>query len=209
MNLREFLEALKKHFWVLLALIIVLAAAGLIATWRLPQTYEAGSLATAVRTSTTSQSDVNYYLYDDYYSIQSGAFIADNIVSWLASAPSVVSIYESSNVPLPTKNMKALGKIFEAKKLSATSNVVTYKTSNTNPDEGKKLIESANKFISQQVAEINNKQREQGSQFVLNFSDIAVVKAPKAYALNGFLGGLLGLLIGLVYVAYKKSDQTK
>jgi len=207
MSLAELIEGLRKNIWILLFLVILLTSAGLLATWRLPQTYEAGSLTTAVRTSTISQANVDYYLFDDYYAIQSGAFIADNIVSWLSSAPSVVSIYQIANLPLPTKNMKSLGKIFEAKKLSATSNVVTYKTTSTDEAEAKKLVESANKFVSQLVVDINSKQKEQGAQFVLNYSDTAVVKVPKAYALNGFLGGLLGLLIGLVYVAYQKSSQ--
>lgn len=207
MTLAEFIEALKKKFWVLIVLIVVFSAIGLLATWRLPQSYEAGSTATAIRASSLSQNDVNYYLYDDYYAIQSGAFIADNIVSWLASAPSVVSIYQEAGLPLPTKNMKALGKVFEAKKSSATSNVVTYKTSNTNPDEAKKLLAAANGYISNLIKEINNKQKDKGSQFILSFSETAVVEVPKAYFINGFLSGLLGLVIGLVFVAYKKSER--
>jgi len=203
MNFEALLNALKKKWWVVISSIIVLALAAVIVTWQMPQKYDAGSTATAIRGTNIKQTDVDYYLYDNYYAIQSGAFIADNIVSWLASPPAVAAIYKDANIDLPPSNLRALSKIFAAKKQSASSNVITFTTANTDSDKAYKLITSANKYLTQLVAEINKDQKDEGSHFSVYFSEPVVVKVPKSYALNTLVAAFLGLVIGTAIAVYR------
>ena len=207
MNIDVFLKAMKRSYLMIIGWIVVLVVIALIITWRLPQTYEAGSTATAIHGTDISQANVSYYLYDNYYSIQSGAFIADDIVSWLASPPIVATIYKDAGISQQDTSLKALAKIFTAKKQSATSNVATYTVSDPNLDNARKLILSANKSINAQVADINKDQKDKAGYFSINFTEPVVVKPPKAYLINSVVAGLLGLIISLAIALYRPANN--
>lgn len=207
MNATNFIDAVKNNWWKLILWVVVFAGLALIITWRLPQSYDAGSTATAVKDSTIEQADVDYYLYDNYYSIQSGAFIADDIVSWMASAPVVANIYKDAKVTLPETNFKALSKIFVAKKQSANSNVVTFTTTNADPDTAERLVNSANENIKRLVAEINSGQKDKSSYFNISVTEPVVIKTPKSYTLNAVVAGVLGLIISVGIIIYSPRNH--
>lgn len=202
MNATIFLSVVKNNLWKIILWIAVFSGIALFVTWQLPQSYDAGSTATTVKGSTIEQSNVDYYLYDNYYSIQSGAFVADNIVSWLASPPVIANIYRDANVQLPAINFKSLSKIFVAKKQSANSNVVTFTTTNPDARMAERLIGSANDNIKRLVAEINSGQKDKSSNFTISLSEPVVVKTPKPYVLNAVIAGILGLIISLGIIIY-------
>jgi len=208
MNIDVFVGAIKRSYLLIIVWIVVLVVIALIATWRLPQTYEAGGTATAIHGTDISQASVNYYLYDNYYSIQSGAFIADDIVSWLASPPMVAAIYKDAGVSQRDTSVKALAKIFTSKKQSATSNVATYTVSDTNPDNARRLILSANKSINAQVADINKDQKDKAGYFSINFTEPVVVKPPKGYLINSIVAGALGLIFSLAIALYRPAPRS-
>lgn len=207
MNINSVMSKISRGRWAIVVWVVALVVTAIIATWATPQSYEAGSTVTAIRGSNIDQKSVDYYLYDNYYSIQSGGFIADSIVSWLSSAPTVAAIYKEANIQLPESSLKGIDTIFTAKKESAGSNVVTFTTSDTDPDKAETLITSANKYIAQLVKDINKDQQDESAYFTVNFSDPVVVKTPKSYVINAAVAGLLGLMISLSIVFYKNDNN--
>lgn len=207
MNVSQFFSRLREKWYVIVVWVAALVAVALIATWQLPQTYDAGSTITANRNTGIKQENVNYYLYDNYYTIQSGSFLADNVVSWLASPPIVATIYSNAGLDLPNDSIKALAKVFAAKKLSANSNVVTYTVTTGDADSARKLVVAANHYINELVDQVNSDQKDTTTYFSINYSDPVVIKSQKSYTLNALLAGVLGVLIACATLVYTPSKK--
>jgi len=206
MNATQFFTNVKKSWPLIIFWVALFIDIALLLTWRLPKTYDAGSTLTVSRNNTIKQENVDYYLYDNYYSIQSGAFLADNIVGWLASPPIVANIYKNASIDLPETSYNALAKQFLAKKLSQSSNVITYSLNWGEQEEAVKLVKVANEYIKQLVNDVNAGQKDTSTYYTVSASEPVVIAVKKGYIINSLIAAVLALIISgfsLLYTSKK------
>ena len=65
-------------------------------------------------------------------------------------------------------------------------------------------IENANSYIDKLIKEVNSDQEGETSYFNVSFSEPVVVEVPKSYTLNAVVAGLLGLIISLGIILYRR-----
>ncbi len=202
----QFFASAKKNWLRILFCVVLFVGIALFVTWRLPQTCDAGSTLTVSRSNTIKQENVDYYLYDNYYSIQSGAFLADNIAGWLASPPIVANIYQKASVNLPETNYNALSKQFLVKKLSQNSNVISFSLNWGNQDEAIKLVKAANEYITEMVEELNTDQKDVSAHYTVNASEPVVIAVKKGYIINSLIAAMLALIISGLSLLYTSKE---
>src|SRR3990167_824099 len=137
MELREYFRIIGRYkiiFWG----VVILALAGTILFTKLqPKSYLASTTITVNKASSLKQSQVNYYLFDNYYNVQSSGLFSQIITSWFSSPALVKEIYSKADISLPPVSQKKLAKIFKAvRQEPATINI---SVTNSNKEEAEKL----------------------------------------------------------------------
>ncbi len=194
MDLKSYLKILGKN-WILIVLIIVLfVGTTALLTARQPLTYSASSSIDISRAE-RNQASVNYYQYDNYYSNLSANSISDNAVGWVSSPSIVAEIYKKAGIKLPKGDLKSLGKIFTAKKKTATAPVIDISYTSENPEQSSNLINAAANVLKEKVEDYN-KSSDSGT-FQVNTTAPVVIENEKPYAINLFIAAFAGLLVSL------------
>ncbi|KKQ74055.1 MAG: hypothetical protein US94_C0015G0003 [Berkelbacteria bacterium GW2011_GWB1_38_5] len=205
MELREYFRIIGRYkiiFWG----VVILALAGTILFTKLqPKSYLASTTITVNKASSLKQSQVNYYLFDNYYNVQSSGLFSQIITSWFSSPALVKEIYSKADISLPPVSQKKLAKIFKAvRQEPATINI---SVTNSNKEEAEKLITAAASVMQDKSNELGRSDRENVYDIV-TFSSI-VSDASANLWLNIFIGLISGILVGIVLtlgVDYFKRD---
>lgn len=202
MDLKAYFRILGKN-WILIVIIIVLfVGATLYFTGRQPITYSA-SASIDISRSEQKQSAVSYYQYDNYYSSLSANSLSDNVVGWVSSPATVAEIYKKANMDLPKGDLKALGKIFTAKKKVASAAVIDISYTSESPEQSSNLVNTATNILKDKVEKYNN--NSDTGIFQVNLSSPVVIENAKPYAINIFIAAFAGLLISLAVAFGRES----
>jgi len=158
MELREYFKIIGRHWLVFLLSIIVLTLGTFLYLKMQPKTYLASTTLTVNKASAVKQSQVSYYIYDNYYNVQSSQLFSQIVTSWFSS-PSVVSeIYDKAGVVVPDVAQSKLSKTFKAlRQEPATINVMLV---SANRDDTGKLIDAAATVMQEKTNELARTDKE-------------------------------------------------
>ena len=205
MELREYFLIIGRYKIIFWGVVILVLAGTILFTKLQPKSYLASTTITVNKASSLKQSQVNYYLFDNYYNVQSSGLFSQIITSWFSSPALVKEIYFKANISLPPISQKKLAKIFKAvRQEPATINV---SVTNSNKEEAEKLISAAASVMQDKSNELGRSDRENVYDIV-TFSPI-VSDASANLWLNVIIGLISGILVGIVLtlgVDYFKRD---
>lgn len=196
MELREYFRIIGKYQWLFWAVIIVMVVATFLFSRFQPKSYLASTTLTVNKSSALKQSQIDYYLFDNYYNIQSSGLFSQIVTSWFESPAVVKEIYKKADIPLPEVSQKKLIKIFKAvRKEPATINV---SFSGSDKDETEKLINAAAEVMQEKTNELGKADRDNVYD-IIKFTPIVSETTPNLW-LNTLIGLLAGLILGVIFV---------
>lgn len=195
MEVRDYINILKRNLALIIIATVIFAALALVMTLRQKTTYQSSISIAISSLQATKQSDLPYYQYDNYYATQVATTLSDNVVGWMSSPSMVAEIYQAAGYPLPSGNLRELGKIFTAKKKVATATVIDIGYSSTDDQQSEKLMSATADVLKKQI-ESNNSANE-SAKFKADATTPVVIIAPKPYALNIVIAALVGLFISV------------
>lgn len=206
MELRDYVKIIGRHFWVFLVIVILTTGFALIFTKTRSTTYTALTTFTVNRASTLKQSQLNYYLYDNYYNEQSATLFAQTAQTWFKSPAFVTAVYQTAGLPLPNISQKSLGKTFKV--AGDTTAVFNISLTGANKDETAKLMAAADNVARAKI-------KEQGSSddttfYQLNKFDAILSQDMSNLTLNVAIGLFSGLILGILValaIAYFKAEK--
>lgn len=206
MELREYIKIIRRYGKLFWAVVILATAFAFILTKIQPQTFLASTTLTVNKSGAIKQSQTDYYLFDNYYNIQSSGLYSQIIASWFESPAVVKEIYTKADVLLPPVSQKKLSKIFKAvREEPATINVTL---SGTNKNELDKLINSAADTMQDKTNEIGKSDKDNVYDIV-KFTPVITETTPNLL-LNTIIGLLSGIILGVILVlatAYLREEK--
>jgi len=206
MELREYFRIISRYgkfFW---GMVILATLAAFLLTRFQPQTYLASTTLTVNKSSHLKQSEINYYLFDNYYNIQSAGLFSQIVANWFESPALVKEIYEKSGLDLPKVSQKKLSKTFKAvREEPATINV-----SLTDTDKSKieRLINASAQVMQEKTNELGK--ADPGNTYdIIKFQPIVTQTTPNLWLntlIGFFVGAILGIIFGLGIDYFRKEE---
>lgn len=202
MEIYEYYGAIKNFIKVFGAIVIVMTGVVLILTMRQPIKYDGAAAITVVKHSPLNQDNVNFYLYDNYYSSQASGLFSGTIENWIHSPAVVQEIYQTAGVNLPNTQLSDYTKIFQSKRPTDYTNVLNITTSTNSKDNTRKLLLATIQVIKSKNDDIakNDPQRA----YDIFSSDPIVVEKKPAVLLNTGIAFVLSLILGIITVTFLK-----
>lgn len=194
MELREYFKIIGRHKTIFWGLIILTTLAAFIFTKTQPKSYLASTTITVNKSSVLRQSQVNYYLFDNYYNVQSSGLFSQIVASWFSSPALVKEIYTKAEIALPNISQKKLAKTFKTvREEPATINV---SIAGTNKEELEKLVSNAAQVMQEKTNELGASDKE-SIYDIVRFTPIVTENAPNLW-LNTIIGLISGMFLGAV-----------
>ena len=205
MELRDYFKIIKRHFAVFVVMVILATVFAFGFTKLRPTTYTASTTFTVNKTSTLNQSKVNYYLFDNYYNIQSAGLYSQIVSLWFESPSLIKEVYQKAGIPLPNISQNALGKTFKA--VQEEPAVINVSISGKDQDQLNKLMNASYEVLSTKTNDLG---KEDTAFFDLTKFDTIVTQDKPNMVLNVIIGLIAGILLGALValaVAYFKEEK--
>jgi len=192
MEIRDYFKIFSRYVLWFVIIVILTGFSAYLWTKNQPQSYLASTTVTVNKASALKQQDVNYYLYDNYYNVQSAALFSQIVVSWFTSPAFVTEIYAKAGVNAPDIAQAKLGKIFKAVRQEPST--INLSVSSGNKEEASKLIAAATDVLQE---ETNKLSKNSDSLYeIAKFVPVVSDNKPNV-ATNTLLGLLAGLVISV------------
>lgn len=197
MDIIDYLNIIKKNIILIVSVIIIVTGITLILTWGTPPTYQSSSAIEITRSPLQTQSNVEYFQYDNFYNTQVATTFANNVVG-LIGAPSIVAeTYQGAGYEIPPSNLRDLGKTFTAKKKTDLSSVVDVSYSSKDKAKAEAMIKTLSSIIKEKIE--SNNAKDTSAKFTVSVTDPVIISNPKMYTLNAIVAGIFGLFISIGY----------
>ena len=190
MELKEYINIIKKYKKLFLSAIIAIVALALGYFYFLPVRYDASLTLNITRTGSQETTD---YKYDDYYRLQADQAFGDTLVEWLKSPRLVSDIYTAANIDSKAFTLSQLTRGMTATRRSPQ--LVTVSFSAATPDRAQKISTGIIKVIEENTAELNNDQKESAWFEVVSTAPV-IVKYQPNYKIILLASLLLGMFLG-------------
>jgi capsular polysaccharide biosynthesis protein len=197
MELREYVELLRRYAWLIVGLPVAFFVIGYVVTVNRPPNFEASTTLTVEKPQAVPQATSPFYQYDEYYSQLAAALFADTIANWLRSPGPVVEIYGQADLPPPSGSAAQVARTFRVSKGQEAS-VITLTVADRNRDNAAKLIEVAKSVVNAKVDELRARNSDQ-SYFTVAATPAEVFEFTINPYLTAILGAVTGLIIALVF----------
>lgn len=207
MEINQYYDLIKKNLLFILSVVVVFVGLAMYMTARKPIDYQSSTSVEVTRTQKNSQKDVDYYQFDNYYSVMVGASVSDNILSLITSPSVVAEIYQKAGYELPKGDVKDLGKTFTAKKKVNTSAVIDISYSNSDKEKAERMIETVSDVLRNKVSDYNR--ATETADFSLISNKPVVIEGTKPFAINGVIAGLASLFVALTIVFLREALAKK
>lgn len=207
MELRDYIKIISRHFWIFIIVVILSTIFAIFLTKTRPTTYTAATTYTINKGSTLKQSQVNYYLYDNYYNLQSATLFSQNVQLWFSSPAFVAEIYKNAGLALPDVSQKALGRIFNA--TYQIPNTIQLSVKGTDANQVQTLIDSAFKVAQEKINQSGDT-NDDTAYYQLNQFDPILNQNKSNLILNASIGFFSGIILGLLItfaVSYFKEEK--
>lgn len=196
MELREYFRIIGRHLTAFIGIILLSLIFTTVFTKMQPISYTASTSFTVNKGSSLRQKDVNYYLFDNYYNVQSAGLFSQTIATWFSSPSLVKEIYEKAGLAVPNVSQKTLAKTFRADRQEpATINVTV---TGENKEELNKLINAASSVIQEKTDELGKSSSE--TVYEMAKFDPIVSENKTNWLLNMIIAIVSGVLVGLIIV---------
>jgi capsular polysaccharide biosynthesis protein len=194
MELREYFRIIGRYWKLFWGVVIIFSVGAYLFSAYQPKTYLASTSATVNKGSAVTQSQVNYYLYDNYYNVQSSLYFSQIVVSWFSSPAVIKEVYDKAEVPVPAISQSKLPKMFKTiRQEPATINISTV---NASRDDAEKLVNAAAEVMQEKSNELGRTDKENVYDIVKFGTIVTDNKAD--VALNTIIGLIIGVLLGAV-----------
>lgn len=194
MELRDYLQIIRKHIWELIVCIVLVTAGSYFFTITKPITYDANSTINILIKS--AEQAPSYYEYDNFYSLQAGSLFADRVLIWFQDPAIVQDIYKKAQLGLPDVDMKQMGKLINARKKNPASVIVSM--NQQDKDTVKKLVDASAQVIANKTQDLTR--NESIKNIVLDISPTVVSEKKTDTLINTLVGFVAGLILGLAFV---------
>lgn len=205
MELRDYFKIIGKHYIVFIIIVLLCGLFAFIFTKTQKVTYTAQTTVTVNKASSLKQSQANYYLYDNYYNVQSAALFSQIVTTWFSSPSLVKEIYQKAGIEVPNVSQSKLSKTFKAVREEPAT--ITVSITGTNQDQLNKLINAATDVLQ---TETNNLGKNNDSFYeIAEFIPITIQNQPNP-GQNTLIGLVSGVILGIIVVlgiAYFKREE--
>ncbi|MEI6222723.1 MAG: hypothetical protein WCP97_08215 [bacterium] len=196
MEFRTLLQLLKKNFLFIILLTVATTAGSALYVLRKPPSVDVSVSLVTNYESKSDNSTAPYYRFDGYYPFLAAERYSQVVVGVLKSASAAQDIFTAANVPLKTKNVSDLSKIFKPQK--RTERVVEVLFSSDSKENGEKLAKGLEIFMKAQ-SEIASKASGEGS-FVVTTSAPVIFPSPTSLIIWIAIGLLSGVVISITLI---------
>ena len=193
MDIKDYVNMLKKNAIFILIVTAIFAIVASIYTNSKPFSYQASTAVEISRFQSLKQSDVPYFQFDNFYAAEVASAVSDNMVGFLSTASTVEQIYQKAGYDIPSSDLKGLSKTFTVKKKISTSAVIDISYADKDEAKANALIKTAADVIKTKVEQYNK--NDSSAFFVANSDLPVIVKAPKPIAINAIIAGFIGLVL--------------
>src|SRR3989304_8460746 len=190
MELREYLRIIGKYQKVFWATVIIVIMAAFLMTKYQPQSFLASTTLTVNKASALKQSQVDYYVFDNYYNVQSSGLFSQIVTSWFESPAVVKEIYSKADIALPDVSQRKLSRTFKAIRIEPAT--IHVSLAGSNRDEVGKLINAGALVVSDKTNELGKSDKESVYDIV-KFTPIVSETTADLW-----LNTLIGLIAGLI-----------
>ncbi len=197
MELKEYLNIIKKHQQLFFGTIIIIALVVLGYFYLLPVRYDASLTLNVTRAGSQETTD---YKYDDYYRLQADERFVDTIVEWLKSPRVVSDIYAAANMESDSSAAGKLSKNITAEKRS--SQIVAVSFSASTASDAQKISAGIAKVVIENTNLLNNDQKE-NTWFEIVSAAPVIAKYQPNYKIILLASLLLGIFLGFWGVLIK------
>lgn len=194
MELREYFKIIAKYKWVFWTIVVVATLGTFLFTKLQSKSYLASITLTVNKSSAVKQSDASYYLYDNYYNVQSSALFAQIVTSWFGSAGIVKDIYAKAGIDLPNISQRALSRTFKATRIEPATIYVNL--TGSDKDQATKLINASAAVMQDKANELGRTDKENVYDIV-NFTPVVSDTTANIW-LNTLIGLVAGVLVGAI-----------
>lgn len=198
MELKEYLQILRKNTKLFLAVPVIFAMVSLLYFNVIrPVSYDTSLM---LNISRLGSQDTSEYKYDDFYRLQADEKFAETVTEWLKDPRVVENIYSTAGIDVAKLTLGQLSKNIKAEKLS--SQIVSVKFSSADSRISEKISEAVVKKIKENTESLNKNQKE-NTWFEI-VSGEPVVRKYEAGVFLSFLAPLfLGIFTGLWVILIK------
>lgn len=201
MELSEFFKILRREIRIVLGVPLIAVVVSLIVLARQPAKFETATTLTLTRSTSLNQAEVPFYLYDNYYAIQSSGFIADTVLAWFNSPAIVKEIYDRAEISTTNLTPKALIRTFRARKIIPANVELT--TAHPDQATGERLIRSATQSVTERIKELSTAGEKSGGEFTVFAEEPITTVAVRPFGLVALGSLLVGLLAGVIVALLK------
>lgn len=191
MNLKNYLEVIKKRKFFIIFFGIVCGIFGLIFSLVTPKSYDALILLSIHRVNREKTAD---FQYDNYYAIQAAEYVGNTVVSWLEMPEIILEIYEKAGQINQLGNVYAAARKIRPKQIS--SHLVRVKLNDKDKEKVSSLSRALVDVIRDRISKIEVTPEGQSS-FSIDSAEPVITERtydPFLVTLVGFIGGgLLGI----------------
>lgn len=191
MELRDYIKIIGKNFWIFAIIVILSVGFAFGFTKTRQTTYTSSTTFTVNKGSMLKQSQANYYLYDNYYNVQSAALYSQIVQLWFESPALVTEIYQKAGLAVPNVSQKDLGRTFKAARSEPA--IINVSVSGADKDQLQLLMNSAYTVLQAKTNELGSNDT---SFYQLAKFDPVVTKDQPSLLLNTAIGLLAGLILG-------------
>ena len=195
MELRDYFKIIGKYKIVFWTIVILCGISALIWTKVQPQSYLASTTFTVNKASSLQQKDVNYYLYDNYYNIQSAGLFSQIVTTWFSSPALVSEIYAKAGLDSAGITQKNLSRAFKTVRTEPAT--IDVSISGTNKDDLSKLMTAAGDVLQEQSDALNKSGHDVYE--IVKFTPIVSAEKPNL-VLNTLIGLFAGLLLSVILI---------
>ncbi|HLB95764.1 MAG TPA: Wzz/FepE/Etk N-terminal domain-containing protein [Patescibacteria group bacterium] len=194
MELREYFKIIGKYRTLFWAVVILATLLAFIFTKLQSQSYLASSTLTVNKSSVLKQTEVDYYVFDNYYNVQSSGLFSQIVTSWFESPAVVKEIYSKADIALPDVSQRKLSRTFKAIRIEPAT--IHVSLTGSNRDEAEKLINAAALVMQDKTNELGKSDKESVYDIV-KFTPI-VSETTADLWLNTLIGLIAGLIGGVI-----------
>lgn len=206
MELRDYFSVFRKHFMLIVMLVIVTVAGALIFRASQETQYEASRAITVTRVNVQETPD---YKFDDFYAIQASEFFSRTLIGWIETPAIVLDIYDDAGITAPTSSLSSLARLFKGTRIAPQVIQVEFK--HNDATEADTIADSIITVIQREVDK-ENSATEDEAYFNIEATKTVVVEQPKNYAIVGVVAFLVGLFIAYnlaLLLHYLAKGETK
>ena len=157
MDLKEYLEIIKKNFTLFLAIVVLVVLAAFGYSYSRPVRYDS---SLALNVTRTGIQKTDQFKYDNFYRLQADEKFTETIVEWLKSPRVVEDIYHNAGIDTSGMSLRDMEKALKPEKMSSQLVIVSFSAPDI--ETSKKVSLAVLGAVNSNIAALNKDQHDEG-----------------------------------------------